>query len=304
MDCSQTSRKKDFVYFRELSRLTIRRRIYPSATILSLPLSAVQNFATPSSKPGGYSSIVDLPSFGDILVTMSRVTDLCQPLANNLLSTVTEQSCEKLRGGENLKNLLQTRLPPGDKKEIDGEFKKTLVLAYQKPKVGKNKKQNRKSKKPLTAREKRALGLYRLPKRGLQYSSFVSLNSLWLGYMEELLDLESLEKGGWSPNLNEETRQLQLQMRVCRADLTGALLTVASAACSSHLGVRGIVLMETKNTLQIISPDNRLRLIPKAGSSFKFEMSGYSFTFPGACIDSKPAERITKKLKNKFPCDF
>ena len=122
MDCSQTSRKKDFVYFRELSRLTIRRRIYPSATILSLPLSAVQNFATPSSKPGGYSSIVDLPSFGDTLVTMSRVTDLCQPLANNLLSTVTEQSCEKLRGGENLKNLLQTRLPPGDKKEIDGEF--------------------------------------------------------------------------------------------------------------------------------------------------------------------------------------
>ena len=293
------------VYCRELSRPTIRRKIYPSATIRSPPHCAVPNFATPSSKPGGYSSRVDLPSVGDILVTMSyKVTDLCQPLANNILSTVTDQSCEELRGGENLKNLLQTRLPPGDKKEIDGEFKKTLVLGYQKPKVGKNKKQNRKSKKPLTAKEKRALGLYRLPKRGLKYSSFVSLNSLWLGYMEELLDLESLEKGGWSPNLHEETRQLQLQMRVCRADLTGALLTVASASCSSHLGVRGIVLMETKNTLQIISPDNRLRLIPKAGSSFQFEMSGYSFTFPGACIDSKPAERITKKLKNKFPCDF
>ena len=49
---------------------------------------------------------------------------------------------------------------------------------------------------------------------------------------------------------------------------------------------------------------NKLRLIPKQGCSFQFEMSGYSFTFPGACIDSKPAERITKKLKNKFPCDF
>ena len=235
---------------------------------------------------------------------MSKVTDLCQPLANNLLSAVTEQSCEKLRGGENLKNLLQTRLPSGDKKEIDGEFKKTLVLGYQKPKLGKHKKQTRKSNKPLTAKEKRALGLYRLPKKGLKYSSFVSLNSLWLGYMEELLDMEALEKGDWSPNLNEETRQLQLQMRVCRADLTGAELTVASATCPSHLGVRGLVLMETKNTLQIISPDNRLRLIPKAGSSFQFEMSGYRFTFPGACIDSKPAERITKKLKNKFPCDF
>ena len=122
--------------------------------------------------------------------------------------------------------------------------------------------------------------------------------------MRELLDIEALERGGWSPNLTEETRQLQLQMRVCRADLTGALLTVSMSSCSSHLGLEGIVLMETKNTLQIISRDNKLRLVPKVGSSFKFEMSGYSFTFPGVCIDSKPAERITKKLKNKFPCDF
>ena len=231
------------------------------------------------------------------------MSGLSQPLAKDLIAGVTQQSCDKLHGEDNLKDLLRTRLPPGDRKEIDGEFKKTLVLEYQKPKGAKTKPR-RKSKKPLTAREKRALGLYRLPKKGLQYSSFLGLHSLWTGYMTELLDIEALEKGGWSPNLSEETRQLQLQMRVCRADVTGALLTVATASCSSHLGLEGIVLMETKNTLQMISRDNKLRLVPKLGSSFKFEMSGYSFTFPGACIDSKPAERITKKLKNKFPCDF
>ena len=189
---------------------------------------------------------------------MSKVSDLYQPLADNLLSNVAERSCDKLRGRENLKNLLQTRLPPGDSKEIDGEFKKTLVLGYQKPKLGKNKPR-RKSSKPLTAKEKRALGLYRLPKKGLQFSSFLSLHSLWAGYIKELLDIETLEKGGWSPNLNEETRQLQLQMRVCRADLTGALLTVDTASCSSHIGMEGIVVMETKNTLQILMKDNKLR---------------------------------------------
>ena len=122
--------------------------------------------------------------------------------------------------------------------------------------------------------------------------------------MTELLDLESLEKGGWSPNLNEETRQLQLQMRVCRAELTGALVTVASAQCPGHVGVTGLVVMETKNTLQIIGQDNKLRLIPKTGSSFSFRHGGYKFTIPGSSIDSKPAERITKKLKNKYPCNF
>ena len=48
-------------------------------------------------------------------------------------------------------------------------------------------------------------------------------------------------------------------MRVCRADLTGALITLASAACPSMVGMTGLVVMETKNTLQIIMKDNKLR---------------------------------------------
>jgi len=162
----------------------------------------------------------------------------------------------------------------------------------------------RKTKKPLNSKEKRDLGLYRLPRKGLQYSSFDSLHRLWLGYMTELLDLQSLEAGGWIPGLSEDTRQLQLQMRVCRADLTGALVTTSSASCPSMVGVSGIVVMETKNTLQILMKDNKLRLIPKSGSSFSFQVGGYRFTLPGSSILSKPAERITKKLKNKYPCNF
>jgi len=229
---------------------------------------------------------------------MKKVIDPCKTLSDNILSVAGPSGIK-----DNIRTLFEGHLPPGDVKEINGELKKTLVLSYQKPKRTKSKP-IRKSKKPLTAKEKRSLGLYRLPKKGLKYSSFEALNSMWNGYMKELLDLESLESGGWSPNLNEETRQLQLQMRVCRAELSGALLSVASASCPSHVGVTGIVVLESKNTLQIISEDNKLRLIPKLGSSFSFKFEGYKFTFPGSSIHSKPAERITKKLKNKYPCDF
>jgi len=229
---------------------------------------------------------------------MKKVIDPCKTLSDNILSVAGPSGIK-----DNIRTLFEGHLPPGDVKEINGELKKTLVLSYQKPKRTKSKP-IRKSKKPLTAKEKRSLGLYRLPKKGLKYSSFEALNSMWNGYMKELLDLESLESGGWSPNLNEETRQLQLQMRVCRAELSGALLSVASASCPSHVGVTGIVVLESKNTLQIISQDNKLRLIPKLGSSFSFNFEGYKFTFPGSSIHSKPAERITKKLKNKYPCDF
>jgi len=229
---------------------------------------------------------------------MKKVIDPCKTLSESILSVAGPSSCK-----DNIRSLFESHLPPGDVKEINAELKKTLVLSYQKPKRTKSKPL-RNSKKPLTAKEKRSLGLYRLPKKGLKYSSFESINSMWNGYMKELLDLDALESGGWSPNLNEETRQLQLQMRVCRAELTGAHVSVASATCPSHVGVTGIVVLESKNTLQIISDDNKLRLIPKLGSSFSFKFEGYKFTFPGSSIHSKPAERITKKLKNKYPCDF
>ena len=231
-------------------------------------------------------------------------TNFCQPLPERYLvgpTAESDKSPEKAKSSD-LKEFFSKKLPPGDRKEVAGEFKKTLVLAAQKPK--KKVTQVRKSKKQLTAKERRSLGLFRLPKKGLVYSSFLPLHNLWDGYMRELLDLEGLEASGWKPSLNEEPRQLQLQTRLCRADLHGALVKVASATCPSHQGVEGLVVMETKNTLQILGKDNKLRVIPKLGSSFTFVVAGYLFTIPGASIDSKPAERATKKLKNKVPLDF
>jgi len=230
-------------------------------------------------------------------------SNFCQPLPERYTKGLNGQSDKGHKKASDLKDFFAKKLPPGDRKEVAGEFKKTLVLAAQKPKKGKGP-QVRKSKKQLTAKERRNLGLFRLPKRGLQYSSFLPLHNLWTGYMKELLDLEGLEATGWKPCLNEEPRQMQLQTRLCRADLHGAMVKVAAATCPSHKEVQGLVVMETKNTLQILGKDNTLRVIPKLGSSFTFVVEGYLFTIPGASIDSKPAERATKKLKNKVPLDF
>jgi len=231
-------------------------------------------------------------------------SNICQPLPERYTKGLNIESENGPKKTSDLKDFFAKKLPPGDRKEVAGEFKKTLVLAAQKPKKGKGPHQVRKSKKQLTAKERRNLGLFRLPKRGLQYSSFLPLHNLWAGYMKELLDLEGLEASGWKPGLNEEPRQMQLQTRLCRADLHGAMVKVAMATCPSHKEVQGLVVMETKNTLQILGKDNTLRVIPKLGSSFTFVVGGYLFTIPGASIDSKPAERATKKLKNKVPLDF
>jgi len=226
------------------------------------------------------------------------MANIYQKLGDEVLKSVPTAEEE-----ENIKQFLESHLPPSDKKEVKGEFKKVLVLAAQKSKLS-VRKPPRKLRKGLSSKERRDLGLYRLPKKGLSYDSFLPLHSLWQGYMKELIDFASLESGVWEPSLNEDPRQLQLQTRLCRADLHGARVRVAGAKCPTHVGVEGLVVMETKNTLQIISKDNRVRFIPKLGSSFAFLLGAYVVTLPGSSIDSRPGERATKKLKNKLPLDF
>ena len=86
----------------------------------------------------------------------------------------------------------------------------------------------RPSKKQLTAREKRNLGLYRLPKTGLQYASFTELADLWREYMRGLIGADALNKSAWKPeegNL-EDPKLHDLQMKICRADFHGGVLKV------------------------------------------------------------------------------
>ena len=99
---------------------------------------------------------------------------------------------------DDAKTFFENRIRRSDRNEVTDEFKKLLVLEAQKSRKVRHK-QPRLSKKFLTARERRELGLYRLPKVGLRYAQFTGLNQLWLGYLQELMDLTQLEASGWTP---------------------------------------------------------------------------------------------------------
>jgi len=229
---------------------------------------------------------------------------LCEPLADTIYSGLKPRLNTETK---TIATFFNDHVNSADKHEADNEFKRTLVLETQKSRLNQKKKANktvRISKKQLTGREKRDLGLNRLPKTGLKYAQFKALNELWVEYMNGLLDIASLEAAGWTPGNLEESRYLQLQMKVYRADFHGSILKVESSPCGSHVGVQGICLMETKHTLQLISIDNKLRIIPKQGTAFSMQVGSFKFTLPGSSILVKPHERATKKPKNKIPLDF
>nr|SVE73274.1 EOG090X0GV5 [Ceriodaphnia reticulata] len=155
--------------------------------------------------------------------------------------------------------------------------------------------QNRNKKKLLTSIEKRKLGLHKLPKAGLKYKSFASLHKLWVEYMENFLDLENSTVGA---------NQDLLHQRIAKADYHGCLLMVTRSKCPSYIGAIGIVVLETKNTFQIICEDDQLRIIPKRDSVFTFNISRWSFTLFGNHMNIRPSERASRKFKSRPTIDL
>jgi len=231
----------------------------------------------------------------------AKVADAYEKLYSELPEKVTGVREAQSRSGggakeprEALVSLLKEHLPPSEQKEIDDELKKTASLQrtrLAKAKIKKPQPKRRSSKKYLTARERRSMGLNRLPKEGISYDDMRPLHELWKGYITDLVDFDKVK-----PKVDE-----QLQMRLCRADYHGAYFKVTRSGCPSLVGLEGFVAAETRNTFQLVAKDNRLRIVPKAGTAVAFEISGKLVTLDAGIMAMKPADRAVKKWKNRAP---
>jgi len=213
-----------------------------------------------------------------------------------------------------LECFLKNNLPRSDHKEIGDELRKTYPLYKQKG--GKIKKPQPKRKgKYLTSHERWNLGLNRLPKSGgLKFCDYTELNNMWQEYMRDLLgwkDPLPVTKKSKRPKESESNSSQiinvgdeQFRMRICRADYHGAFIKITKSKCPSQLGVQGYVVMETRNTLQLLTEKDEIKLIPKSGTSFSFCLNNHLFTVSGSNFCLKPSERAVKKWKNKPPYDL
>ncbi|CAG8977164.1 hypothetical protein HYALB_00003385 [Hymenoscyphus albidus] len=113
--------------------------------------------------------------------------------------------------------------------------------------------------KPLSSREKRALCLYDIPKSNQKYSIYEPLYRMWIGYIQEVLDISR------SLPISSGTAA-----KLCSADYHGALLTVTRSRCVSRVGVEGIVVKDMKHAFEIVTKNDEVKLLPKEGTIFKF----------------------------------
>jgi ribonuclease P protein subunit POP4 len=117
--------------------------------------------------------------------------------------------------------------------------KKEYFLKHQRP-------------QPLSARKKRSSGLYDLPKEECKYAIFKGLHALWVGYMQEILDLKVSGRSGLVTPASHGAKLVS-------ADYHGAEVEVVRSQCASRVGVKGIVVRDTKFTFVIVTEKDKVK---------------------------------------------
>ena len=145
----------------------------------------------------------------------------------------------------------------------------------------------RKCRHKLTSKEKRKLGLFKLPKQQ-SFKSFVPLHNLWKEYMKDVIDFSKI---------TEENKASSAQQKLLKADYHGALVTVSKSKTPSLIGQTGIIIQETKNVFKIVTRDDKMKTIPKENCIFTMELEGYVFNIQGSQFRYTAAERIHRKFK-------
>eukprot|EP00752_Nemacystus_decipiens_P005600 g5069.t1 len=113
-------------------------------------------------------------------------------------------------------------------------------------------------------------GLNALKARGTGRVSFrdmLGLHDLWKEYAGRLIS----DCGGTS---GSGTSLKLLQQRILAADLQGCYLKVSQSSVSSLVNLAGIVLRETSDTFQIVTPDDKTKTIPKHSCAVRLAFGG------------------------------
>lgn len=171
----------------------------------------------------------------------------------------------------------------------------------------KKKRQQEKSRKkqrpaPLSARERRRLGLHDVPREGLKYETYEPLSKLWTGYMREILGGD-VHVGG--PNA---------AAKLASGEFHGAQVEVVRSRCPGRVGIAGIVVRDRKFVMEIITRKRGVKIVPKEGTTFRIlvgvpapeaEVSGpadktFVFDILGDQLMQRSADRANRKFKAHF----
>jgi ribonuclease P protein subunit POP4 len=163
----------------------------------------------------------------------------------------------------------------------------------------------------LSAKEKRKLGVHDLKPEEIKYEIYAGLHQIWVGYMWEVLGITV--DGALKWDFGKSVTAQGHGSLLASADFHGAKIEVARCGCVGRVGLKGIVVRDTKFTFVIVTAEDEVRTLPKRGTIFRYEVPlpdgngeapderdpGRSLVFEvqGNQFETRPADRANKKFK-------
>lgn len=195
-------------------------------------------------------------------------------------------------------SFLTARLPTSDIKEIEQQMRKKYNFTSVRATFKKRIRRKGCPRNPgISNTKKRLLGLYSINRKGLKFNDLIPLHLCWTKYMENMLDLNHLHDSGWNGDLNNPAYDEFTQL-LWKADYHGAYIKVCRSSCPSLVGIEGILVFETKNTIKLLGRDDETRTIPKPSCEFMIKIGNFCVKFIGKHFMIKPSERVVKKVKS------
>jgi RNase P/RNase MRP subunit p29 len=157
--------------------------------------------------------------------------------------------------------------------------------------------EKKKNKNALSCKLKKKLGLFKLDKNEkIDYEKYESIHTLWQSYLNSCLISLLPDNPNKPANLNEENVLNVLK----QIDYHGCKLKVVRSSNSKYqIGITGIVLQDKRNAFFLLTKENEIKIIPKQGSLFEFEIFDFKFTLVGSNMCYRPEIRTTKHAKIK-----
>ena len=96
--------------------------------------------------------------------------------------------------------------------------------------------------------------------------------------------------------LNEEI----IANKFLKADLHGSMIKVINSNNKNNIGIKGILIFESRRTFNILTKENKVKTILKPGSLFEITFNNIEIQILGDNFLYKSAERTKAKYKIKY----
>lgn len=151
-----------------------------------------------------------------------------------------------------MKTLLKKTLPKNDCKTLESDLKWQFLLDKRaKPK--RSYKLCKRKRGYLTRKLRKEMGLVKLPKTDWNYESLENMRQMWRQYMRS-----NLELAGKMPDCQDQDWS-GFSLILARSELIGSEVKVVRSKVPSQVGMQGTIVLETKMTFQIITPESQLK---------------------------------------------